>query len=196
MISLHQIERLVEQEAYGRLVRRVLANGRCADSAVLTSLREPGVLRPAALGLALQRVCELSYEPSPTAIRLARLLLRMQTEDGRVGPLALCAAATAIAMRGLLELRELLEGLADHAILREVTDAAIRRGIESLAARQRAGAIGSDTTDAAIVLWQLGGSGQFREGVCMSKLMREVAMGLAEGEGAAELCRFAYAAAA
>jgi hypothetical protein len=110
MLTLSQIERLLDAGHYGVLLDRVLANGRCHERELRQALRCPGVLAAAALGMALQRVCELSYGPSPLAARLADRLLDLQQVDGGFGPDRDTPAAardailaSAIALRGLLD---------------------------------------------------------------------------------------------
>ncbi|MHC5114108.1 MAG: hypothetical protein ACYTGP_06740 [Planctomycetota bacterium] len=105
MMSLRQIEQLIERKSYRRLLDRLLDNGRCVRQHVRRRLHEPPYLVGTALGLALQRVCELSYGPSEIGARLAeevRLRLGMAVEaltSANASPDALASAA--VALRGL-----------------------------------------------------------------------------------------------
>jgi hypothetical protein len=110
MLNLQQIERLIEANQYPHLIQRILANGREVDERVHRALLCPAIVAPAALGLALQRACELSYGPTDVVERIVARLLDLQHANGRFGsdrftPRATGDAiiATAIALRGLLD---------------------------------------------------------------------------------------------
>ena len=81
MLSVAQIDRMTHDEAWPRLVRRVLANGRCPARAIADRLSEAGIggmAEVAGPALALQRVCELSWAPSALTDRLAGRLAEVQ----------------------------------------------------------------------------------------------------------------------
>lgn len=83
MMNVAQIERLTHEEAWPRLVQRVLANGRCPAQAIVERLCEPGLggmAEVAGPALALQRVCELSWSPSELTDRLAAQMTAAQEE--------------------------------------------------------------------------------------------------------------------
>jgi hypothetical protein len=194
MISQVQIQRMIETGAWGRLVQRVLANGRCRSAAARRRLSEPGPAMAAGIGLALQRLCELTYGPSDMADGLAGRLLRLQRPDGLFGGrVAPSVAASAVALRGLLiwgEQRGRSAGT-DHLL-----DSAIERGIASIAAAlSRPGLRPPDRVDIEVVLWQLGRDEEFRRAVPVTKIAPSPA-GSGRGRGGDDLTRFATAAAA
>src|SRR4029453_197859 len=82
MISQNQIVRLLDGKEYRHLVERILSNGRCRSSAARSALTRQTTAEPAALGLGLQRLLELTYRPSPTADRICARLMHMQQPDG------------------------------------------------------------------------------------------------------------------
>jgi hypothetical protein len=162
MISPSQIERMVAAGAYGRLVGRILSNGRCRSVEARSRLAQPPAAAAAGLGLALQRLCELTYGPSAMTARLVKRLLLLQHADGLFGAdAATSPAATAVAIRGLLAWRDQLEE-AGH-----IVDPALQRAIERGLAALIAAASGNteavvDQTDREIILWQLGQCDAFR----------------------------------
>ena len=190
MISLTHIERLLRAESYGRLVEKVLSNGRRVNRAVAKRLEVSEAVAAAACGLALQRCCELTYAPTPLADRLAMRLLQMQRNDGH---LSRSIAASAVALRGLLDY------LQHHQDVSEMVDARVSAAIaEALAALSRTrsvdGAFRDDVVESTIVLWQLGEYEAFRSAVKFDPLCP----GLARSAGlprVAELDEIAPAAA-
>ncbi len=161
MINLSHIERLLDEESYGRLVDRVLSNGRRVSRAVAKRLALSEAVAAAACGLALQRCCELTYAPTPLADRLAMRLLEMQRNDGHFSR---SVAASAVALRGLLEYVQ------HHRDVGEAADAQVSAGIaEALAAFRRAqsadGGFRDSAVESTIVLWQLGEHEAFRSAV-------------------------------
>ena len=60
MISQNQIERMIEAREYRQLVVRILGNGRCRSRLAEQLLKRSDVAQAAALGLALQRLGELT----------------------------------------------------------------------------------------------------------------------------------------
>ena len=158
MISLTHIERLFRTESYGRLVERVLANGRRVNRAVAKHLEVSDAVAAAACGLALQRCCELTYAPTPLAKRLAMQLLQMQRSDGHFSR---SVAASAVALRGLLDY------LQHHRDVGEAVDAQVSAAVaEALAALGRTqsvvGALHDNAVESTIVLWQLGDNDAFK----------------------------------
>lgn len=85
MLSIPQIRHLVETRSYERLVDRVLTSGRSGNLSVRLRLGSPEAQAPAALGLALQRVVELTYGPTPLAADIAARLIHLQGRDGLFG---------------------------------------------------------------------------------------------------------------
>lgn len=158
MINLSHIERLLDEESYGRLVDRVLSNGRRVSRAVAKRLEVSDAVTAAACGLALQRCCELTYAPTPLADRLAMRLLEMQRNDGHFSR---SVAASAVALRGLLDYVQ------HHREVGEAADAHVSAGIaEGLAALGRTqsadGGFRNSAVESTIVLWQLGEHEAFR----------------------------------
>ena len=195
MISRVQIQRMVETGAWGRLVQRILANGRCRSAAARQRLSEPGPAMVAGLGLALQRLCELTYGPTDIADRLACRLLRLQRPDGLFGGReSPSLAASAVALRGLLTWGE--QGGRSAAGPHHRLDSAIERGIAAIAATlSRPGQRSSDRVDVEVVLWQLGHNDAFRRAVPVTRIAPSPA-GSERRRGGDDLTRFATAAAA
>lgn len=198
MIALTQIETMLAHRAFGQLVRRILENGRGASEPIRDRLLRPECVLPAALGLALQRGCELTYGPVPATLRLARRIVRLERPNGlfRAADRVVAGAdkanrpagmaAIAVVVRGLIEFTHQLEAAGTDQGRRIGSAAA--RAIRALAAGQRSsGLIGRDAIDSAIVAWQLGGEAEFRRAVRFDALCR--AMGSA-AEGLL-LCPFA-----
>jgi len=185
MISLNRIERLVCAGAWERIIDCVLDNGRSRNLALRLRLARAEAACPAALGLALQRCCELTYGPTPAAAGLAARLIHAQNDrglwrpadaggggsPGGASPGSLPAAAAAL--RGLIEYRR--QRLEAAATVDPALETAIDRGLHALAGHQgEDGLIGDDGVDAAIVLWQLGGVAAFRERVRYFDLLEAV----------------------
>ena len=170
MINLSHIERLLDEESYGRLVDRVLSNGRRVNRAVAKRLEVSEAVAAAACGLALQRCCELTYAPTPLADRLAMRLLEMQRNDGHFSR---SVAASAVALRGLLEYVQ------QNRDVGEPVDAQISAGIaEGLAALGRTQSANDGfrncAVESTIVLWQLGEHAAFRSAVELDPLWSEL----------------------
>ena len=161
MISLTHIERLLRAESYGRLVEKVLSNGRRVNRAIARRLGVAEAVAAAACGLALQRCCELTYAPTPLAERLAMRLLQMQRNDGHFSR---AIAGSAVALRGLLDY------LQHHRDVGETVDPDVSAAVtEALAAFRRTqsahGASPDNAVESTIVLWQLGENDAFRSAV-------------------------------
>ncbi len=170
MINLSHIERLLNEESYGRMVNRVLANGRLVNRAVVRRLEVSEAVAAAACGLALQRCCELTYAPTPLADRLAIRLLEMQRSDGHFSR---SVAASAVALRGLLEYVQ------HHRDVGEAVDAQTSAGIaEGLAAFRRTqsadGGFRNSAVESTIVLWQLGEHEAFQSAVNLDPLWSQL----------------------
>jgi hypothetical protein len=176
MISQSQIDRLLGSEDYGRLIERILSNGRCRSIVARDTLRQPGALLPAALGLALQRITELTYRPAPLADRLALSLVAIQREDGMFGSDSASApaelAATAIALRGLIGWIACRPTRADEHV--QESRSAVARGLQALSRRSRAPDLQVDALGWAIALWQMGDLVEFRSAVAIEKLLQAV----------------------
>lgn len=199
MISQPQIVRLIEAQEYRHLIDRILANGRCRSAAARRVLMRPECAAVAALGLALQRLCEITYRPTPAAQMLAQQLIALQRDDGTFGdPLEISAesslAATAVALRGLIAHASQIE-LTGAAAPESITTS-IEDGVNALASQYHSmNDHGVHAVDWAIVLWQLGETPHLRDHVPVDHLLTmldETATDLIEDD----LCRYAHAMAA
>jgi hypothetical protein len=156
MLTAVQIERLVATERYEHLIARVISGGRCpaaCEMDLVHACRGAGAA-PAALGLALQRLTELTYVPCPLARTLAARLIGLQRNDGLWAFGAASLAPSAFALRGLLDFDAQLDGR--RAMKVRGLDEAIDRAARAIASLQRGdGSIGRGDRDAAIILWQL-----------------------------------------
>jgi len=199
MISQNQIVRLIEAEEFRQLIQRVLSNGRCRSPMVLHVLSQPEAAATAAIGLALQRLGELTYRPTELANELARRLIGMQKIDGLFGPDASSSreamlVATSTALRGLMTWRSQIEACGGE--IDEPISHAIDQGLSALAdVYSDAPDVNEDAVAWAVVLWQLGDVAEFRRLVPVKDLLSmldEAAADLVEDE----LCRYAHAVAA
>jgi len=138
------------------------------------ALQRAEAAAPAALGLALQRLCELDYASHPHGAHLAHAplahaplahtplahaLLRLQRREGLFGPEQVPAetliAASAVALRGLIDWSERFAEQDERAA---IFRGAIQRGWCALSAAFVAGTLQRRAWDDvawAIVLWQL-----------------------------------------
>ena len=199
MISQNQIVRLAEAQEHLQLLNRVLSNGRCRSGAVRRVLCRPGIVAPASLGLALQRLSEITYRPTTEADRLSRQLIACQRSDGFFGSHEHATteevlAATAAAVRGLMTTAAQRRA-AGMEVNRSISES-IERGLRALAHQYSQGV--EPQTEAvgwALVLWHLGDVAEFRRDICVSDLLAmldESAADLLEDE----LARYAHAMAA
>ncbi len=211
MINITQIDRLVEQRAWERLIERILQNGRGGNLQVRLRLARRDAAAPAALGLAIQRLCELTFGPTPIARGLVAQLLHLQDGNGgfvesgsdgqpesadccrRVSP-----AATAIAVRALIQWSDFAQMCGEDVDPRIAV--AVSRGLFALACLQdEVGGFDNDVVESAIVLWQLGGRSEFRRVVRFHDLNDLIdAAGSEPGAFSSlnEISRLAHAAAA
>ncbi len=184
MITQTQILRMVESQAFARLVDRLITNGRCHSPVAIKMLQQPETAGPAALGLALQRLCEITYWPSPDGTALAHRLVRMQRRDGvfcggASADSGARVAATAVALRGLIDWvtqhndQRATGGNDDRlAIIRK----AIARAWEALAREWRDARTRGKCDEAvwAIALWQLGDCDDARKHLPIDEIRRNV----------------------
>ena len=101
MLSIKRIEKLTESGHFGQLIREVAANGRPLQNTLKTRLNDPKTLKPAAIGLGIRRITELSFTLSPTTRKLLDLLLQYQQPYGSFGSIT----ATEIALQALRAVR-------------------------------------------------------------------------------------------
>lgn len=201
MISQHQIVRLLETKEFRQLIERILANGRCRSVLARRVLARPEAAEVAALGLAIQRLCEITYRPAPQTAALVSRLLQHQRPDGTfatapTGDENAILASTSVAIRALIAHRSQAAAFGTPAAA--PVDHAIARGVNMLAtaAMQRLDHEHIDSPAAwAIILWQLGDVDQFRNRVSTESLLE-----LLDQAGAEiiedELTRYAHAMAA
>ncbi len=198
MISPNQIARMIEIGSYGRLIGRILSNGRCESRHARQRLEEPTVRAVAAIGLALQRFCELTYGPSAAGAGMARRLIGMQRADGLFGggpsaPLA----ASAVALKGLLAWRRQIQadGQKDESL-----DGVIQAGVVALAAALEERRFAEqDAADVEVVIWQLGREVVFRRAAgdgALAELLDRLTDHRHDAVAVDDLARFAHAAAA
>ena len=201
MISQHLIVRLIEAREYRQLIDRILANGRCRSPLAKRTLMQAEAAEVAAIGLAIQRICEITYRPAPQAAALVERLLQLQREDGtfNAAPGAdheVILAATAVAIRALISYQAQASALGLPGDSR--VHHANARGVAALE-RAAASCLNQRMLDApacwAIILWQLGDVAEFRQNICV-----EAILDLLNACGAEiieeELARYAHAMAA
>lgn len=183
MISLPRIARQMVEGQFDAILSDVVRNGRPLPLSVRLRLSEPEALPVSALGLALQRVLELTYRPTEVSIALLRGLLDRAREDGSFGSLS----ATAVALASMLAFRaqiDALPGVKSGAVdryLDPALDGALRRSIEGALGALSAAwdiaqdeAIGpallGDEIDTAVALWQLAFAPAFGRAVPIAAL--------------------------
>lgn len=173
MISVNRLARAADQGAHQRILDELSRGGRPMPLQARLRLSSPETRAPAAIGLALGRILELSRgvngRMTGQVRRLATLLIERQRPDGGFGS----PAATAIATGALLDLLDSLardsgapaEDLADRA--RAAADAGLHwlHGAQGWSAvdcegEERPCLIG-DELDSAITLWALAGRPEF-----------------------------------
>ncbi|MDX2114173.1 MAG: hypothetical protein SFZ24_00950 [Planctomycetota bacterium] len=184
--------RLAEAGEYARLLDEAQRGGRPLPLRVRLRLSEAGSLEAAGLGLALQRVVQLTYKPTPLSLVLVDHLLASQSRRGGFGS----PGSTAVAVAALLALRDQVASLPGgrgpalgagkgpvSAELAEAIERAAHEGLHALHLAQsraeddgvetHAGMIG-DSLDTAIVLWQLALEPRFARVVRFAELLSSV----------------------
>ncbi len=178
MLSLHTIERAIENRDLDRLLRELTANGLDLPLPLRVRLSSS---EAAGLALGLRRVVELTYSPTPLSRDLTARLLSLQNARGGFGEADHPAAATdplttACVVSALSKL------LSDHRSIdnRDEVYAARDRAIAALASCQAGDGLlvgpGDRTlTDrvrhTAFVLTLVGGCPAFRAGVRWADLL-------------------------
>lgn len=157
MLGIAAIHRLASSGREGLLLARVLENGRPLCLAARLRLESAESLAPAARGLALVRLCELTHRPAPDAVDLALSLPPMQDDLGKIGGWAghCCALAGLLALLEQDEQRPGAVSLADRATLEAAVEAAVHALACSWEANGLTGKLGQDAIDTAIALWVL-----------------------------------------
>ncbi len=202
MISLPKLVRLVAASEHGRMLEEVVRNGRPLPLRVRLRLEDAETLPAAALGLALQRVTELTYRPTDTSLSLLFGLLELARPDGAFGSIAATAVALAAMHSTLDQLGSLPRGAEGRFMAPELESRcrwAAVSALHSLAQAQRCadlddssepiadGLIG-DEIDSTITLWQLGFDARFAGAVRYEALLAAVEdRGLRHDRGARTL---------
>ncbi len=159
MILASTIERLIAGGDHDRLLDAVLRNGRPIPLQARVRISQPEAIGAAATGLALQRLCELTYAPDARIERCIERICAMQDAlEGGFG----AVGATAICVAALQKALEFVEGsgIAMSPTTMHRIRASIDRGAHALYEQQASvdgdtpGLIG-DEIDTAISLWQL-----------------------------------------
>ncbi len=172
MLSVYQIERYLRVRHWDMLLRGIVPLGMELPLPLQIRLSQQPV---AVMGLALRRVCELTYGPTAVSREIAAKLLAEQRSDGSFGAAGPDPLATAAAVNAL----SVLEASQPHHGLAEVP-AAIDRALIVLAAMQDDDGLFNapdDRTDddraasAAFVLAILAGNDAFRRCVRFADLM-------------------------
>ncbi|HVZ93642.1 MAG TPA: hypothetical protein VG797_03945 [Phycisphaerales bacterium] len=164
MINLPKIIRLSRAGDFDRVFEESLRSARPIPLPVRLRLSAPHSVAASAIGLALQRVVDLTYMPTDVTRELLTALIDRQQPDGSFGTLgatAVAAAALAAVTRQVDSLSGLRAGQeCMTAAERDQLRAAAVAACEALASActlfgGRIGArLGMDPIDAAIVLWQ------------------------------------------
>lgn len=137
MLNRIRIEQLIRMEQDDRLLDELLANGRNVPLPLRLRLTDPAGRRAAALGLALQRLSELTHGSAKACATVASALIGRQQQDGGFGTLA----ATVAALAGLTTYLD----YAPAEVHPGAIDEAVRRGMASLSAAQdEAGLLAAD----------------------------------------------------
>lgn len=183
MLNLPRIARLSVTNDVQRMFDEVCRNARPLPLPVRMRLMDRDGLEAAAAGLALQRVTQLTYRPTPVAIGLARSLAGMQQECGLIGTIA----STGVALAGLMAFADQVRSLPSTSQvdpdLRRRVDDAVSAGLHRLHRAQEeapADRLGDrptligDELDSAIILWQLGLEPRFIRSVRFEDLLAAV----------------------
>lgn len=187
MISLPRMVKQAGEGQFDRILEDVLRNGRQIPLQARMRLEGADTLPAAALGLALQRVTELTYRPSDAALTLLERLLNRQRPTGSFGSIAGTAVALA-ALHAALSQHDALPGARGsgrymsrelEARAREAAAQATHFLVQSQDAdalddEEGPGGLIGEPIDTAIVLWQLGLDTRFTRAVRFEALMRAV----------------------
>jgi len=148
MLSEFRIRRLVSSGHFSQLIDELAHNGRPLGLPVRIRLGDPAIVRPAALGLAIRRMTEITFAVVPTTRQLVEKLLGEQDpQTGGFGSIA----ASAVALRALFETRDQC-GAGD---LVPTLDRAIGPALQFLALAQDESGMLGDAIDSMIARWQL-----------------------------------------
>ncbi len=157
MLSENRIQKMAQLGHFHQLIEDVIANGRPISLAVRLKLGDPDAQVVTGLGLAIQRLTEITFAVNETTQWILQKLLARQNNDGSFGSIA----ATAIALRALFAVRK----QCGSTNLRPELDAAIGPALNRLLNWQdEQGTIG-DSLDSSICRWQLSDCIPFRKSI-------------------------------
>lgn len=188
MISLPRLARHASEGQFDALLGDVVRNGRPLPLSVRLRLSQPDSLEASALGLALQRVLELTYRPTAVSTGLLEELLKRSREDGSFGSIS----ATCVALGGLLAFRAQVDALPGARsggagrYIDPALDEAMRRAIDGALGALSAAwdiaqedsespALLGDEIDTAVALWQLAFAPAFGRAVPIAALFEAAA---------------------
>lgn len=157
MLALPRIAKLSIAGDHDRLLNDILHNGRPVPLAARIRLSAPETLRPAALGLALRRIAELTYRPFDDAAPIATALLEEQRPDGSFGSITATAAAVA-GLSAFVDQHRPLRIASERPDARAVGAAeaglmAALNWLDMLTAGARPGGLIGDRLDSALIAW-------------------------------------------
>ena len=174
MLTTNRIDRLVSSGDFDRLLNDVLSNGRTPPLAVKLRLSDPATLPAAAMGLALQRLVELTFVPGEESELLVAALLERQSDDGSFGS----TAATAVAVAGLQAFLDQSKPMRWYLDSRRPTLESLVRRVESAipAALITLDSVAEegDSTDVMILAWQFGSLGSLHTWPGYARVARAV----------------------
>lgn len=174
MLTTNRIDRMVSGGDFDRLLNDILSNGRGTPIAVKLRLSEAETLPAAAMGLALQRLVELTFVPGEESHLLVAALLDKQADDGSFGS----TAATAVAVAGLQAFLDQTRPMrwyldsrrpALESLIRRV-ETAIPAALITLDSVAEEG----DATDVMILAWQFGALGSLHTWPGYARVARAV----------------------
>ncbi len=101
MMNASRIDRLVRADRLEQLLEEVLSNGRRLPLAARAVLHDGPALEMAAIGLALQRLVELTYTPQALSVSLAERLAALLGEDQNDEPVNAAAGGARLVARAI-----------------------------------------------------------------------------------------------
>jgi len=157
MLALPRIAKLSLAGDHDRLLNDILHNGRPVPLAARIRLSASEAVRPAALGLALRRIAELTYRPVDEAAAIVTALLEEQRPDGSFGSIAATAAAVA-GLSAFIDQHRPLRIASDRpdAFAIGSAEAALASALtwlDALGADARADRLIGDRLDSALIAW-------------------------------------------
>ncbi len=157
MLALPRIAKLSLAGDHDRLLNDILHNGRPVPLAARIRLSASEAVRPAALGLALRRIAELTYRPVDEAAAIVTALLEEQRPDGSFGSIAATAAAVA-GLSAFMDQHRPLRIASDRpdALVVGSAEAGLASALswfDAMSAGARADGLIGDRLDSALIAW-------------------------------------------